>query len=291
MNDVPFFDQPHVKLLSSHLGRVGDACFTRLYLRTESLLNGLVISITDNNSPTITISRPSRKRPILESNKSPDASDASTSKKAIVTHEIVGIARTAASKLKSYAWETLHSTHWRTVPTPARDAYALGTFLHIALTMLLSSTRRAIEEDKLKDTKLIPTPQSLPVERMVRQLDRALLLGGPLMRDDLQRLLVFLERTHSAQLYRPLQVSTSFHSIASSSSTKKTRREQCCPNGPGKRTDIPIAHCPDLHTFMTEYLEPGRPVVLRGCLDEDGWPALTRWNDLEYFNKGTPSIL
>jgi hypothetical protein len=33
-------------------------------------------------------------------------------------------------------------------------------------------------------------------------------------------------------------------------------------------------------------METDQPVVLRDCLDDDEWPALTRWSDIEYFNRG-----
>lgn len=38
--------------------------------------------------------------------------------------------------------------------------------------------------------------------------------------------------------------------------------------------------CPALMTILTEHVQPHVPVVLTGCLTH--WPAMTRWQDLEY---------
>lgn len=292
---VPFFNQHHILLLSKHANNLKDICLFRLYRKIESLLNECIITI-EVNTVKITQKCSKRKHSFL----SEDMSMPSNISSILIDYDSLTKARLLVDQLKNYAWETLHSTHWRSIPIPARDIYALATYLHTSLTLALNNITR-IKSINDEDNQI----NSKTINQMVIELDKALLLGGPLMRNDLQYLLHHLTSTYASILYRPLIFNPSTNSRSSNTSDNnsssgnnndiniydgsnlKGKLRRCCPRGPGKRREIPIINNPDLHVFLTQYMESDTPAVLRDCSDENEWPALSRWSDLEYFNKGT----
>ncbi|KAG8057208.1 hypothetical protein GUJ93_ZPchr0002g26608 [Zizania palustris] len=166
----------------------------------------------------------------------------------------------AAEAAREMAWEQLHSGPWSEVGPAWRDAYALAC-LHVA------RLRQAADR-----------PAAL------RALDMGLIMGGNLLRADLEAALARIvaepgdgggeddvgeeSRWWREGLDRNRDIADALNILpAKSLSCKKVERRSCI----------------SLEEFMCGYFLCESPVIISGCIDH--WPARTKWKDIQYLKK------
>ncbi|KAJ6804270.1 putative lysine-specific demethylase JMJD5 [Iris pallida] len=163
----------------------------------------------------------------------------------------------AAEAAREMAWEQLHSGPWHEVGPAWRDAYSLAC-LHVAAL-------RAAAGDRTEALKV---------------LDMGIIMGGPLLRKDLDDLLRRIgtagppaeragggggggdDALGNGALGEMLQV------LPKRSLSSKIIE---------KRSSI------SLETFICDHFLKSSPVIISGCIDH--WPARTKWKDIEYLKK------
>ncbi|KAL5201171.1 hypothetical protein ABZP36_035525 [Zizania latifolia] len=166
----------------------------------------------------------------------------------------------AAEAAREMAWEQLHSGPWSEVGPAWRDAYALAC-LHVA------RLRQAADR-----------PAAL------RALDMGLIMGGNLLRADLEAALARIvvepgdgggedavgeeSRWWREGLDRNRDIADALNILpAKSLSCKKVERRSCI----------------SLEEFICDYFLCESPVIISGCIDH--WPARTKWKDIQYLKK------
>ncbi|KAL6655347.1 hypothetical protein ACP70R_006173 [Stipagrostis hirtigluma subsp. patula] len=166
----------------------------------------------------------------------------------------------AAEAAREMAWEQLHSGPWSEVGAAWRDAYALAC-LHVA--RLRAADRPAA----------------------LRALDMGLIMGGDLLRADLEATLARISaepfgggvgakavdeegQRWREGLDRNRDMADAIKILpAKSLSCKKVERR---------------AHI-SLEEFICNYFLRQSPVIISGCIDD--WPARTKWKDIKYLKK------
>ncbi|XVF47442.1 hypothetical protein PTKIN_Ptkin03bG0108900 [Pterospermum kingtungense] len=173
----------------------------------------------------------------------------------------------AAEAAREMAWEQLHSGPWHSVLPVWRDAYSMAC-LHVA--------KFHFSNGEFTDA--------------LRALDMGIIMGGPLLRKDLDsaievvsaakarqysnggadadndgrkkaesRLLVRPEEFDKSQVLQILPIRSLSSKIV------------------GKRSAL------SLEGFLREYFLSGSPVTIIDCMAN--WPARTRWNDVDYLRR------
>ncbi|KAG4195407.1 hypothetical protein ERO13_A06G108900v2 [Gossypium hirsutum] len=173
----------------------------------------------------------------------------------------------AAEAACEMAWEQLHSGPWHSVLPVWRDAYSMAC-LHVA--------KFHLSNGEFRDA--------------LRSLDMGIIMGGPLLRKDLDsaiegvlaaksrhyhngvadndkeghgeagsRLLVSPQEFDKSEVLRILPIRSLSSKIV------------------GKRSAL------SLEAFLCEYFLSGSPVIITDCMAH--WPARTRWNDMDYLRR------
>eukprot|EP00898_Chlorokybus_atmophyticus_P007899 jgi/Chlat1/810/Chrsp104S01274 len=191
-------------------------------------------------------------------------SDAST------PHDTLAAARANCALALDVAWEKLHTGPWRSVPIVWRDAYSLASLLLAHLTHTNNNDSHEVA---------------------LKTLDLAALMGGPLFRP-----LIDVAINHISKEEKNLHDIRSYSQTEEGSlrEAKKPRLETGCrngdelctpslPEGAFQRDEIVRVSRPSLERFLVDFMSPGKPAVLRGCMDS--WPALSKWTDVEYLKR------
>ena len=207
-----------------------------------------------------------------------------------------------AREFQSYLWECLHTLNWKDTSGAYRDAYGTA-----ALILALC------ESEKLDDNS-----GKFNVVDSIRTLDMGLLLGSEFMRPILQEFASNLQKRYMImsrdnanigrqqrnQVQQIQQHQTSQPQQQQQVPPAKRRRQSgyrtaapsyACPPvtlpvGPGPKslcTPVQRLSRPALADFYHEYLLPGTPCVLTGCIDH--WPAFQGprcWKNLFYLKTG-----
>ena len=189
--------------------------------------------------------------------------------------------------LIEYSWELIHSVHWKNTNIVFRDIYSLGVYLKLYL-IIDESIYDFSSRSKIKD--------------LIKQADRAILLGSNMCREQLQALITTLtEKYHSLDNFNDDYIKPNID-INQTQYIDKCCYQRCVPTlnnqRPNLRQSIDKITTPSLVTFLNKYLNQNQPVVLRGCLDD--WPAMNNnsdnnnnngsqrscWSNLDYLKKG-----
>ncbi|XP_031488369.1 lysine-specific demethylase JMJ30 [Nymphaea colorata] len=174
----------------------------------------------------------------------------------------------AAETAQEMAWEQLHSGPWHAVEPVWRDAYSLSC-LHLARIRYASGDIRAA----------------------LRVLDLGLLMGGSLLRSDLDDSVSVLSKL-------PAAAGATAAGDSNRSPSPSPGREdaaddggspacadfadvlQVLPAGSLCRKQITRTNALSLEGFLCDYFLTETPVVMSGCIDH--WPASTKWKDMKY---------
>ncbi|XP_021309477.1 lysine-specific demethylase JMJ30 isoform X1 [Sorghum bicolor] len=180
----------------------------------------------------------------------------------------------AAEAAREMAWEQLHSGPWSEVGTAWRDAYALAC-LHVA--RLRTRTRGASGGGGGGDGDR---------SAALRALDMGLIMGGNLLRADLEAALARIsaeacdgdeggagvvdeeDQRWKEALDRNRDIADALKVLpANSLSCKKVERRSCI----------------SLEEFICNYFLRDSPVIISGAIDH--WPAREKWKDIKYLKK------
>ena len=162
-------------------------------------------------------------------------------------------ALSVVEEVLAYLWETIHSVAFKYVHPGYRDAYGWASLVQCTLCKEISSTE---EHNKC--------------------IDLGILLGSDHYREALINLLI-----HKKERKRCRYMDNE------SFNTKKNRPTYTfleSHSSEQKHQPIQRLVTPDLRTFYEQHLLPQVPVVLVNCIDE--WPAMKKWNHLDYLSQG-----
>ncbi|CAN6453661.1 unnamed protein product [Victoria cruziana] len=172
----------------------------------------------------------------------------------------------AAEALQEMAWEQLHSGPWHAVEPVWRDAYSLSC-LHLARIRYASGDVRAA----------------------LRILDLGLLMGGSLLRSDLDHSVSVLSRlaagaTAAGDSNRSPSPSAGGVDAADEGGSRGCVDDadalQVLPAGSLSHEQITRTNALCLEGFLCDFYLTETPVVMSGCIDH--WPASTKWKDMKY---------
>ncbi|XP_044949742.1 lysine-specific demethylase JMJ30-like isoform X3 [Hordeum vulgare subsp. vulgare] len=169
----------------------------------------------------------------------------------------------AAEAAREMAWEQLHSGPWSEVGSAWRDAYALAC-LHVARLRRAAADRRAA----------------------LRALDMGLIMGGNLLRADLEAALASIAAEPSdgegdgaeavdEEANRWREGLDRNRDIADALKILPTKSLSC--------KEIARRSCISLEEFICDYFLRETPVIISGCIDH--WPAMKKWKDIQYLKK------
>uniref|UniRef100_A0A453L4N4 JmjC domain-containing protein n=1 Tax=Aegilops tauschii subsp. strangulata TaxID=200361 RepID=A0A453L4N4_AEGTS len=169
----------------------------------------------------------------------------------------------AAEAAREMAWEQLHSGPWSEVGSAWRDAYALAC-LHVARLRRAAADRRAA----------------------LRALDMGLIMGGNLLRADLEAALASIAAEPSdgegdgaeavdEEANRWREGLDRNRDIADALKILPTKSLSC--------KEIARRSCISLEEFICDHFLPETPVIISGCIDH--WPAMTKWKNIQYLKK------
>ncbi|KAL4198223.1 hypothetical protein AMTRI_Chr03g139140 [Amborella trichopoda] len=172
----------------------------------------------------------------------------------------------AAEAAREIAWEQLHSGPWHSVRHVWRDAYAMSC-LHVAeIHWSMGEVREAL-----------------------RALDMGIIMGGALLRKDLDAAVKALVGDRfgfegSSGEQEGLEGGLGGGAVACAGS--RSRAEEVLQLLPSKslsckkidkRSDL------SLEGFLCNYFLPGSPVIISGAISH--WPAMKRWKSMEYLKR------
>ncbi|KAM0942931.1 putative [histone H3]-dimethyl-L-lysine(36) demethylase [Dioscorea sansibarensis] len=166
----------------------------------------------------------------------------------------------AADAAREMAWEQLHSGPWHEVVPAWRDAYAMAC-LHVA-------TLRNGAGDR---------------SEALRALDMGMIMGGPLLRPDLD---AALQRIMARPSPEVLECRDSPERLVREEDSKGLDLAEVLRILPNKSLSCKIVEkCSSLslERFVSDYFLKGCPIIISGYID--GWPARTKWKDIEYLKK------
>ncbi|CAL9109602.1 lysine-specific demethylase JMJ30 isoform X1 [Musa acuminata AAA Group] len=168
----------------------------------------------------------------------------------------------AAEAAREMAWEQLHSGPWHEVVPAWREAYAMAC-LHVA------ELRAGAGERK----------------EALRALDMGLIMGGPLLRRDLDAAVERIAAGKGSENDAAANVGdcadkwwegiSKNRDLAEALSILPSRSLSC--KKVEKQSSL------SLETFIYDYFLRDSPVIISGCIDH--WPAMTRWKDIEYLKR------
>ncbi|XP_038878408.1 lysine-specific demethylase JMJ30 [Benincasa hispida] len=162
----------------------------------------------------------------------------------------------AAEAAGEMAWEQLHSGPWHSVLPIWRDAYSMAC---------LYMARFHFAGGEFKEA--------------LRVLDMGLIMGGPLLRDDLDSAIAKVSA--EARIVRVLEDGQMESSLGC-----EERNKEVAWNLPVKAlTNKMIAKMSalSLEGFLREYFRPGFPVIINDGMAH--WPARTKWKSMDYLQK------
>ncbi|KAJ0083637.1 hypothetical protein Patl1_29818 [Pistacia atlantica] len=198
----------------------------------------------------------------------------------MVAQAVAGDTR-AAEAAREMAWEQLHSGPWHSVLPVWRDAYSMAC-LHVATHHCRSGE----------------------FKEALRVLDMGVIMGGPLLRKDLDSAIEkvsFRARGEGENDESSGASSESRRRLVSEEEFDKAEAKlrQCCwtvmvlhlilqllqilPNKSLSCKIVVKRSALSLEGFLREYFLSGSPVIITDCMAH--WPARTKWNDIDYLEK------
>ncbi|XP_072982457.1 lysine-specific demethylase JMJ30 [Typha latifolia] len=168
----------------------------------------------------------------------------------------------AAEAAREMAWEQLHSGPWHEVVDTWRDAYAMAC-LHVAELRACAGERG----------------------EALRALDMGIIMGGPLLRGDLDAIVgkIMSDKSEAGG------------SIGTGSDCAERWKEgisknrdlaevlQILPSKSLSCKTIVKRSSISLEAFICDYFLHDSPVIISGCIEH--WPARTKWKDIEYLKR------
>ncbi|KAH7674094.1 [histone H3]-lysine-36 demethylase protein [Dioscorea alata] len=166
----------------------------------------------------------------------------------------------AADAAREMAWEQLHSGPWNEVVPAWRDAYAMAC-LHVAALRDGAGDR----------------------SEAIRALDMGIIMGGPLLRPDLD---AALQRIMAQPLPEVSERQDSPERLVCEEDSKGLDLTEVLRILPKKSLSCKIVEkrsSLSLERFVSDYFLKGCPIIISGYID--GWPARTKWKDIEYLKR------
>ncbi|KAE8665099.1 putative lysine-specific demethylase JMJD5 [Hibiscus syriacus] len=169
----------------------------------------------------------------------------------------------AAEAACEMAWEQLHSGPWHSVLPVWRDAYSIAC-LHVA--------KFHFSNGEFRDA--------------LRSLDLGIIMGGPLLRKDLDSAIEVVSAVKSSQYHNGVADDNKGRENAGSRllvpprEFDKSEVLQILPIRSLSSKIVPKRPTLSLEAFLCEYFLLGSPVIITDCMAH--WPATTRWNDMDY---------
>ncbi|XP_022732335.1 lysine-specific demethylase JMJ30-like [Durio zibethinus] len=173
----------------------------------------------------------------------------------------------AAEAAREMAWEQLHSGPWNSVLPVWRDAYSMAC---------LCVAKFHFSNGEFRDA--------------LRALDMGIIMGGPLLRKDLDSAIEVVSASKARQY------SNGGADADNEGRQNAVSRLLVCPEEfdesevlqilpirslaskiVGKRSAL------SLEGFLHEFFLSGSPVIITDCMAH--WPARTRWNDVDYLRR------
>lgn len=164
----------------------------------------------------------------------------------------------AAEAARDLAWEQLHSGPWHSVLPVWRDAYSMAC-LHVA--------KYHYRNGELKEA--------------LRVLDMGVLMGGPLLRKDLDSAIETLSLKAREGENERFGEREANRLVSEEFNTAKAL--QVLPNRSLSRKLVVKRSALSLEGFLSEYFLSGSPVIITDCMAH--WPARTNWIDLDYLKR------
>ncbi|XP_039048634.1 lysine-specific demethylase JMJ30-like [Hibiscus syriacus] len=169
----------------------------------------------------------------------------------------------AAEVACEMAWEQLHSGPWHSVLPVWRDAYSMAC-LHVA--------KFHFSNGEFRDA--------------LRSLDLGIIMGGPLLRKDLDSAIEVVLAAKSRQYHNGVADDNNGRPNAGSRllvpprEFDKSEVLQILPVRSLSSKIVAKRSALSLEAFLCEYFLSGSPVIITDCMVH--WPATTRWNDMDY---------
>ncbi|KAK8683174.1 hypothetical protein V6N13_039241 [Hibiscus sabdariffa] len=172
----------------------------------------------------------------------------------------------AAEAACEMAWEQLHSGPWHSVLPVWRDAYSMAC-LHVA--------KFHFSNGEFRDA--------------LRSLDLGIIMGGPLLRKDLDSAIKLVSAAKSRQYNNGVAEANKGHENASSrllvhpQEFDKLELLRILPIRSLSSKIVAKRSALSLEAFLCEYFLLGSPVIITDCMAH--WPATTRWNNVDYLRR------
>ncbi|THU47627.1 hypothetical protein C4D60_Mb09t17590 [Musa balbisiana] len=164
----------------------------------------------------------------------------------------------AAEAAREMAWEQLHSGPWHEVVPAWRDAYAMAC-LHVAELRAGAGDRR----------------------EALRALDMGLIMGGPLLRRDLDEAVHRIAACAEDEVVADGCADKWREGISNNRDLAEALR--ILPNKSLSSKRVEKRPSLSLETFICDYFLHDSPVIISGCIDH--WPARTKWKDITYLQR------
>ncbi|KAL9233638.1 hypothetical protein vseg_008608 [Gypsophila vaccaria] len=166
----------------------------------------------------------------------------------------------AAEAAREMAWEQLHSGPWHSVLPAWRDAYSMAS-LHVAKHLFSAGD----------------------VAETLKVLDMGLIMGGALLRPDLQTQIQRVSDLNNNNININSSngcgggVLYSSHEFDEAQVSTLLPVKSLCSNLVVKRPAL------SLERFLCDYFIAGLPVIISDAMSH--WPARSRWNSLDYLTR------
>lgn len=166
----------------------------------------------------------------------------------------------AAEAAREMAWEQLHSGPWHSVLPVWRDAYSMAC-LHVA--------NFHYRNGELKEA--------------LRVLDMGLIMGGSLLRTDLDSAIETISAKSRAEIVQTETFKVSNHKLVNKVEFDKAEVVHVLPVKSLSCKIVVKRSGLSLEGFLKEHFLSGSPVIISDCMAH--WPATTKWNDLDYLKR------
>lgn len=174
----------------------------------------------------------------------------------------------AAEAAHELAWEQLHSAPWHSVHPVWRDAYSLACLYWAAF---LESAGK--------------------IEEALRVLDKGIIMGGRLLKGDLDSAMSALHRSASIDGFGNASCEGSVDGLYTESATADASASERnfaevvskLPTGSLKSRVVEKIALLTVEDFLCQFFIRGAPVIITSAMIS--WPALTKWRNLDYLKK------
>ncbi|KAJ9164403.1 hypothetical protein P3X46_023981 [Hevea brasiliensis] len=166
----------------------------------------------------------------------------------------------AAEAAREMAWEQLHSGPWHSVLPVWRDAYSMAC-LHLA--------KFHYRNAEFKDA--------------LRVLDMGLIMGGMLLRNDLDSAVDFISAKARQNDGQSEGFEKSEHKLVPEAEFDKAEVLRFLPVKSLSCKIVVKKSAPSLEAFLREHFLCGCPVIISDFMTH--WPARKKWNDMDYLKR------